>query len=200
MTMAWNSLAIGSINSGLEEDMRINRQKLVALFIIAITLSAFSVSYGQDPPPPPAPPADMIEQLQLTPDQRQNIRAIREETKNERTVINQRLREANFALEQALDVDNPNEALIEQRLRDATAAQAASMRMRILTEVKIRRVLTQEQLSTLRTLRLQARGVMRDQRIQNQRRNRRDNVLGPGRNGIAPIFRRRNALPRNPRP
>jgi Spy/CpxP family protein refolding chaperone len=198
--MGWNSLAIGSINSGLEEDMRTNRQKLVALSIVVVTLAAFNVSYGQDPPPQAAPVADMIEQLQLTPDQRLKIRAIREETKNERAMINQRLREANFALEQALDAENSDEALIEQRLRDATAAQAASMRMRILTEVKIRRVLTQEQLSTLKTLRLQARGLMRDQRIQNQRQNRRDNVLGPGRNGIAPILRRRSALPRNPRP
>jgi len=185
--------------------MRINRQKL-PIFIVALMLTAVNVSYVravslQDPPPPPAPAGDMIEQLQLTPDQRQKIRAIREETKNERAMINQRLREANLALEQALDADKPDEALVEQRLRDATAAQAASMRMRIQTEVKIRRVLTREQLITWRTLRLQAREPLRDERIQNQRQNRRDNVLRPnGRNGIAPIFRRRNALPRNPRP
>jgi Spy/CpxP family protein refolding chaperone len=132
------------------------------------------------------------------PEQRQKIRAIRESQREERAMINQRLREANIALEQALDADNPDDALIEQRVRDAAAAQAASMRMRILTEVKIRRVLTQEQLATLRQLRLQAREITRDQ---NQRPARQGNVLRPNqRNGMAPIFPRREGVQRNPRP
>jgi Spy/CpxP family protein refolding chaperone len=132
------------------------------------------------------------------PEQRQKIRAIRESQREERAMINQRLREANLALEQALDADNPDDALIEQRVRDAAAAQAASMRMRILTEVKIRRVLTQEQLATLRQLRLQAREITRDQ---NQRPARQGNVLRPNqRNGMAPIFPRREGVQRNPRP
>jgi len=132
------------------------------------------------------------------PEQRQKIRAIRESQREERAMINQGLREANIALEQALDADNPDDALIEQRVRDAAAAQAASMRMRILTEVKIRRVLTQEQLATLRQLRLQAREITRDQ---NQRPARQGNVLRPNqRNGMAPIFPRREGVQRNPRP
>lgn len=180
--------------------MTFNCQKLIPVFILAVMLATFDLSFGkpQDPPPQSRPPAaDMIEQLHLTPDQRLRIRTIREETKNERALVNQRLREANLALEQALDADKTDEALIEQRLRDASAAQAASMRIRILTEVKIRRVLTPEQLITLRTLRLQARGLMRDQRI--QRQNRRSILRPDGRNGIAPNQRRRNALPRSPR-
>jgi len=134
------------------------------------------------------------------PEQRQKIRSIRESQREERALINQRLREANIALEQALDSDNPDDALIEQRLRDAAAAQAASMRMRIFTEVRIRRVLTQEQLATLRQLRLQARELNREQN-QNQRPVRQGNVLRPNqRNGIAPIFPRRDSVQRNPRP
>jgi periplasmic protein CpxP/Spy len=200
-----NYWATVSTSPRIERDMRNKWRSFIPVFILALMLAAFSNSYAtvvdtQDPPPtPPAAAPDMIQELHLTPEQRQKIRAIREESKNERSLINQRLREANLALEQALDAHNPDEALIEQRLRDATAAQAASMRIRIQTEVKIRRVLTQEQLTTLRTLRLQARELRRDQRIRNQGQNRRGNVLRPNdRNGIAPL-RRRNALPRNPR-
>ena len=98
---------------------------------------------------------DPIRQLNLTPEQREQIRAIREGNKVERAEINQRVREANRALEEALDSDSPDEAVVEQRMRDLGAAQAAAMRMRILTEVRIRRVLTREQLVILRNLRLQ---------------------------------------------
>jgi hypothetical protein len=180
--------------------MRINTAKLTPLVAVLLLMAASytPAALAQDQQPQAAP-IDPIEQLHLMPEQRLRIRAIREETKHERAAINQRLREANFALEQALDAENPNEALLEQRLRDAAAAQAAVMRMRILTEVKIRRVLTQEQLITLRTLRLQARGLMRHQN-QNPRTERQRNILRPNqRNGVAPLFPRRNAVPR-PRP
>lgn len=170
-------------------------------FIIAVACCVTVVA--QDPQAPQNPSAtatDPIEQLHLMPEQRQKIRAIRESQREERAMINRRLREANIALEQALDADNPDDALIEQRVRDAAAAQAASMRMRILTEVRIRRVLTQEQLATLRQLRLQAREITREQN-QNQRPARQGNVLRPNqRNGMAPILPRGDGVPRNPRP
>lgn len=187
--------------------MRINRQPLIPIFLLAVVLAAPSSSFGNvvNPQDPPAQTQttspDLIQELQLTPEQRQRIRGIREELKNERAMINQRVREANFALEQALDADKPDEALIEQRLRDAAAAQAASMRMRIQTELRIRRILTLEQLAIWRTLRQQSGRPLRDLRIENQRPNRRSTVLSPdGRNGIAPVLRRRNTLPRNRRP
>jgi Spy/CpxP family protein refolding chaperone len=205
--MDWNYSAIASINPKTEGDMRINRQTLIPIFLLAVILAATSNSFGnivtpQDPPAQTQTTSpDLIQELQLTPEQRQKIRGIREEMKNERAMINQRVREANFALEQALDADKPDEALIEQRLRDAAAAQAASMRMRIQTELRIRRILTLEQLAIWRTLRQQSGRPLRDLRIENQRPNRRGTVLSPdGRNGIAPVLPRRNTLPRNRRP
>jgi Spy/CpxP family protein refolding chaperone len=182
--------------------MRVNKPPLPATaFAFIITVACCVTVFAQDPPPPQNPAAtDPIEQLHLMPEQRQKIRAIREATRLERATINQRVREATIALNQALDADNPEDALIEQRLRDVAAAQAASMRIRIFTEVRIRRVLTQEQLATLRTLRLQAQELDRG-RIQNQRPGRRGDVLRPNqRNGIAPIFPRRDGTQRNPRP
>ena len=93
-----------------------------------------------------------------------------QQTKDERQLANRRLREANLALDQALDAEPPDENLIEQRINELTTAQAAQMRMRIHTEMKIRRVLRPEQLATLRRLRLQVRDVMAPQRMNNPRR------------------------------
>jgi Spy/CpxP family protein refolding chaperone len=139
-------------------------------------------------------PLDPILQLNLTPEQRQKIREIREQTKAERAAVNDRLRETNQALETALDADNPNDGVIEQRVREAADAQAAAMRMRILTEVKIRRVLTLEQLATLRELRQQARAARRERRL-----DENPNRIQNQRNGVAPLFQRR-ALQRRQRP
>jgi Spy/CpxP family protein refolding chaperone len=150
--------------------------------------------------PQTAVPQDPITQLNLTPEQRQRIRAIREQNKDERAAINRRLRETNIALDQALDADTPNEALIEQRVREAGEAQTATIRLRVLTEVRIRRVLTVEQINTLRQLRAQAR---REQRQENRDQNRRPAANGrplPNQgNGMTPDPNlRRNGLPRRP--
>src|SRR5687767_108858 len=129
--------------------------KGTTLFLLALTCVLFaapSYAQGVDQQQPDAqqrsPVDDPIQELNLSPEQRGRIRAIREQFKEERAAINQRLRETNRSLEEALDADNPDEAVIEQRLRDVAAAQAASMRMRVLSEVRIRRVLTPDQAKT----------------------------------------------------
>jgi Spy/CpxP family protein refolding chaperone len=117
----------------------------------------------------PAVAGDPIEQLRLTPDQRQAIRRIVAESKDERQITNRRLREATVALDQALDTDPADDNVIEQRINDLALAQAAQLRMRIHTEVRIRRLLRPEQIATLRRLRLQVRDVMNPQRMNNPR-------------------------------
>jgi Spy/CpxP family protein refolding chaperone len=145
-----------------------SRTILLAVLLI-ITCAGFSYAQDYAQPPP-----DPITQLQLTPDQRQRVRLILEENKDERQSINRRVREANVALDQALDADRTDENVIEQRINDLATAQAAQMRMRIHTEIKIRRELTPEQLVMLRRLRLQARDFVNGQRPLNpQRRNTR---------------------------
>ena len=145
------------------EDKMTSRTILLAAVLI-ITCAGFSYAQEYAPPPP-----DPITQLQLTPDQRQRVRMILEENKEERQSINRRVREANVALDQALDADRTDENVIEQRINDLATAQAAQMRMRIHTEIKIRRELTPEQLVMLRRLRLQARDFVNGQRPLNQR-------------------------------
>ncbi|HLM23460.1 MAG TPA: periplasmic heavy metal sensor [Pyrinomonadaceae bacterium] len=135
--------------------------------ILFLLLAATSSSYAQDQDP--AQSVDPIEQLRLTPEQRQKIRMIAQQTKDERQVTNRRVREANIALDQALDATPTDENLIQQRVTELAAAQAAQLRMRIQMELRIRRELAPEQLAMLRRLRLQVRDVMGGQRPLNQR-------------------------------
>ncbi|HXM36547.1 MAG TPA: hypothetical protein VN920_15235, partial [Pyrinomonadaceae bacterium] len=134
--------------------------------------------------------------------QRAAIRAIRIANRDEQMTVNQRLRLAQMALEDALDADYPNEALVEQRAKEVGDAQVAAIRTRALREVRIRRVLTPEQQGKLREIRLKVREAevikQRQQRIQNQINDRRRprNLPNHG-NSIAPEpGMRRNDLPR----
>jgi Spy/CpxP family protein refolding chaperone len=142
-----------------EVKMTARTSMLLLAIVLLITCASFSNAQELAPATP-----DPIEQLRLTPEQRQRIRMIFEENKNERQSINRRVREANVALDQALDAEPAVETVIDQRLNELATAQAAQMRMRIYTELKIRRELRPEQLTVLRQLRLQARDFIGAQR------------------------------------
>lgn len=159
---------------------------LAVVLFLTVTSPAFSM---QDPELD-----DPIAQLRLTPEQRQRIRMIVEDTKNERQATNRRVREAHVALDQALDAELIDDTVVEQRINDLAAAQAAQLRMRIHLEMRIRRELRPEQLATLRRLRLQVRDVMGAQRPQNQLNQRRGReALRPNpRNSARPEFPHRN--------
>ncbi|HEV2826177.1 MAG TPA: Spy/CpxP family protein refolding chaperone [Pyrinomonadaceae bacterium] len=177
----------------------------ILMLLTVIVFSGVTPSIlGQTTPPSPATAepqqrafgADPIQQLNLTPEQRQQIRSIRENNKADRAAINEQLREANRALEEALNSDNPDEALVEQRLRSVAAAQAAATRMRILTEIRIRRVLTLEQRNILRSLQQQARESRRERMLANpearqKRLEERSRALENRRNGLGPLLRQR---------
>ena len=96
------------------------RLRTLMLFLaIVLLFTGASSSYAQEPE---APGGDPIQQLRLTPEQRQRIRQIFAENKDDRQTTNRKLREANFALEQALDAEPVNENVIEQRINDLPAA------------------------------------------------------------------------------
>lgn len=188
-------------------NMKHDAQILILLTALSLSMGVSTVQAQQQqaqlPEAQQQAPLDPILQLNLSPEQRERIRTIREQTRTERMALNERVREANLALETVLDADSPDEALVEQRLRDVAAAQAAQMRMRILTEVRIRRVLTLEQLGVLRTLRQQARDARRNRQLDSNRHPReeaeRSRAIQNRRNGVAPLFQRRN-LQRRQRP
>jgi len=116
-------------------------------------------------------------------------------------VVNERLRLAQRALEDALDADYPSEALVEQRAKEVGEAQVAAVRMRALREVRIRRILNPEQQARLREVRLKIREAeafkQRQQRIQNNEGRRRRNLPNQG-NSIGRNRHARNNLRRTP--
>jgi len=150
--------------------------KIMLSLLLILTATSFAIAQQQ-----PDPAMDPIEQLRLTPDQRQAVRQIVADTRLERQSINRRLREANVALDQALDAEPTDENLIEQRINEVATAHAAQLRMRIHTEMRIRRILNPEQLATLRRLRLQLRDVVVPQRRNNPRRRAVRQSLRPRR-------------------
>jgi Spy/CpxP family protein refolding chaperone len=149
-----------------EEKMKLSNLLLIFAGLLLL-LTPISAVNAQEPGVPPV--EDSINQLRLTPEQRQRIRTIFEENKTERQTTNRRLREANLALNQALDAEQADESVIDQRVNDLAAAQAAQIRMRIQIELKIRRELTPDQISTWRRLRLQMRDFIDAQRPLKQR-------------------------------
>ncbi|MGH9970847.1 MAG: Spy/CpxP family protein refolding chaperone [Pyrinomonadaceae bacterium] len=170
---------------------------LLAVTCVVIATPPARCLGQQEPDTPQRPPAeDPIRELNLSPEQRERIRAIREQLKEERAAIGQRLKEANEALDEALDADPPDEALLEQRMRDLTAAQAASMRLRVLSEIRIRRVLTPDQRRTWLFLRQNAKNMRRER----QRENIRRQDLPAQRNSLGPLFPRRGGAQRRTRP
>jgi Spy/CpxP family protein refolding chaperone len=92
--------------------------------------------------------------LDLTPDQIQRIRAINAELKDERRAAGTQLRQTQRALAEAVESTTPDETLIAQRSREVAAAQANTIRLRSLTEARVLQVLTPEQRTRLREMRL----------------------------------------------
>lgn len=132
---------------------------------------------------------DLIRTLGLTPEQIAKIRLIREQNTAERQAAGERLRNAQRALDDAIYSDAASEALIEERARELAAAQTDMVRLRALTELSIRRVLTPEQISTLRTLRIR-QTQRRLQREMNLQRRMRDGGGQPHNMGGGSLNRR----------
>jgi len=120
-----------------------------------------------------APPGggNLLQQLDLSPEQRTQIRTIREQNKDELNAATRRLRQAQRALDDAVYDDNANETLVEERAREVAAAQAEVVRRRALTELQINRVLTPTQLSKFRALRRAASLEQQAQRKRQQEAN-----------------------------
>ncbi|MFL6284884.1 MAG: Spy/CpxP family protein refolding chaperone [Pyrinomonadaceae bacterium] len=139
----------------------------LALLILCST-SAFAQSAAQQQPTEEAPAADaaasLLSQLNLTAAQVSQMREIREQSVPQALTLTRRLNQARRALDESIYSDALDEALVEQRVREVAEAQAAVVRNRAQTELRVRRVLTPEQLQTFRDLRNRARRQKRMER------------------------------------
>jgi Spy/CpxP family protein refolding chaperone len=127
--------------------------------------------------------------LNLTPDQIQRIRAINAELKDERQTAVQRLRQSQRSLAEAIESPTPSEALIDQRSREVADAQAATIRIRSLSEARILQVLTPEQRIRLREMRQRNQALRRGggQQLPRNRGNRRQDGVQGNNNTLAPL-------------
>jgi Spy/CpxP family protein refolding chaperone len=126
--------------------------------------------------------------LNLTPDQIQKIRSINAELKDQRQAATQHLRQAQRALAEAIESPTPSEALIDQRSHEVADAQAATIRLRSLTEARILQVLTAAQRIRLREMRQRNQALRRDGNQQARDRiNRRQDGLQGNKSTLTPL-------------
>jgi Spy/CpxP family protein refolding chaperone len=130
----------------------------LTLLLLPLRAAAQAQEQGEPQPTPqrPARALNLMQRLNLSREQRQRLREIRMQSEVELRAHTRRVRLARRALDEAIYADAVDEALIEQRARELSAAQSALVRLRAATELKVRRVLTDEQLRLFRDLRRQA--------------------------------------------
>ncbi|HSK71202.1 MAG TPA: periplasmic heavy metal sensor [Pyrinomonadaceae bacterium] len=144
--------------------------KFKLIFVSLILMLSFSAANAQEGPDNPPPDRfdgqnrpNLMRELGLTPEQVQQIRFINGENRDKMRDAQFRLREAHRNLDQAIYADKVDEQLVRTRLRELVEAQAEIARIRTMTELAIRKVLTPEQLIRFRELR---------QRFAERRQNR----------------------------
>jgi Spy/CpxP family protein refolding chaperone len=198
----------------------------LSMFLLAFSSAQTFAQTNDEAGPPDVPQvnqdAGWATLLGLTQEQVDRIRAIRQQNRIEWQSAKQRVHRAQRALDQAIYSDDVNEAQIEQLSREVAEAQAADVRLRAMTELSIRRVLTAQQLNTFRAIREQRiREAQAKRRLQNasQQRPLRGRRMGNGpltdvrpeaqpggpqnNRGRAPVFgprQRRGELPGRIRP
>lgn len=115
----------------------------------------------------------LLDQLNLTPVQIQEIRRLNAEKKPLLRAAQDRLRQANQNLDKTVYADNVNEADIETNLKEVHQAQAELTNIRLLNELAVRKILTGEQITKFRQLREQFNQKTNNRQI--ERRNRKMN-------------------------
>lgn len=141
---------------------------------------------GVRPPPPRRDVGGgLLLELNLTTEQRSQLREIRVQSDEQARALSRRLNAARRALDDTIYADAVDEAVIEQRVREVSEAQAALVRLRAQTELRVRRVLTPEQLQSFRELRQRARLRQRGRGRRGGRNPRAPRPGGPG-EGQAP--------------
>ncbi len=126
------------------------------------TFMALGVSAQSVTPPPTNDKAtrpqgqerrNLFRELGLTKEQLDQIRELRMSDREEVFAAQQKFREANKALDIAIYADSLNEQMIELRITERNQAQAEVNRLKTMSELNLRKILTPEQLSKFREIR-----------------------------------------------
>jgi Spy/CpxP family protein refolding chaperone len=179
--------------ANMNRETMMSRKRIVPLLTLSLLAIIGVQVSAQTPPQTPVDPAQSQTQAQLpdlaplnlSPDQIQKIRGINAELKDQRQAANQKLRQAQRALAEAVESPTPNETLIDQRSHELADAQLNTIRLRSLAEARILQVMTPEQRVRLREMRQRNQAIRREA-------NRQQQVPGNG------LRRRQQGLQRNP--
>lgn len=151
---------------------------IFAFFWLTVSFSAVN---AQDEAAPEAPQnfvqarrPNLLAELDLTPNQIQQIRRINADRKPLLRAAQQRFREANRNLDAAIYADDADEVEIQARLKAVQVAQAEVIKIRSTTELAVRQILNPEQLVRFREIRQKFTENVENNL--NQRKNRRLNA------------------------
>lgn len=164
------------------------RPNFKSLFIFSILLFAsFTIVNAQQglqdrPKEDKMRPMELFRLLGLSQEQMQQIRRINQEKQPAMRQAQERLGNANRALDIAIYSDNLDESAIQARIKEVQAAHDEVIKLRTDIELAVRKVLTPEQLIKFRELREQMK-----QKMEERRMDRRD--ITPG---------ERNDMPNRP--
>lgn len=132
---------------------------IVALFVFGFA-NAETRAQEEMPPEDERPPLErparrpnLLQELNLSREQIQQIRRINQAHRPLMQEARRRFREANRALDQAIYADSPNDADVQARMKEVQLAQAEIIKIRTTSELAIRKILTPEQLVKFRELR-----------------------------------------------
>ena len=96
---------------------------------------------------------NLLAELDLSPEQIRRIRRINAEKRPLLREAQQKMRDANRNLDQAIYADDADETEIQSRLKDVQLAQAEVSKLRSTIEYAVRKILTSEQLVRFREVR-----------------------------------------------
>jgi len=166
------------------------------IFAVLFLTLTFTAVNAQDQPPPDAPKPqfneprrpNLLQELGLSQEQRQQIRRLNADKRPLIREAQMRLRQANRNLDQAIYADDVDETEIQARMKELQLAQAEVIKIRSLTELAVRKILTPEQLVRFREIRRQFAERLENRQNQrknpitdapNRRKNNRQNALRP---------------------
>lgn len=176
--------------------MRILKILPALLFLLIFSLPA--VAQADGPPPPEKQnfdePADdrrsvIARALGLSEEQRMQIGQINLRQRRHLRVAQLRLRTARAAADIAIYNDVLDEAEVEARVRDVAMAQAEITKIRMMSEVAVRNVLSPEQLVKFRTLRERFANQRRRGKKMRNRKPMRRNGTNPRRNDQPQLYK-----------
>lgn len=152
-------------------------KNILFIFVLLFSFAGFAAAQEEADAPPhqleqKQRRPNLLRELNLTPEQMQQIRQINAENKEKLGEAQMRVRQAMRNLDQAVYADVLDEEAVKMRMRELQEAQTEVTRLRAATEIAVRKLLSPEQLARFRELRQQFNQIRQNR--QNQRFERRN--------------------------